>query len=295
MAILSMTGFARSSGRTAGFQWAWQIKSVNGRGLDIRCRMPGQMDEIEPKVRKKISRALSRGSISVALDLRHEGGDQDIRINEKTLALYRKIAEEISSKDGVRGARADGLLNLRGVIEVSDFSLDEEEKRTLVTALLAGLDEALAALNRMRTAEGDALQKTLISMLDEIAGLVDQAKLCAALQPEQLRSRFSHKIQELLAGSADFETGRLEQEAAVLAVKADVREEVDRLSAHIQAARDLFTGHGAAGRKLDFLFQEFQRETNTICSKSTDIELTKIGLGLKAVIDQVREQAQNIE
>lgn len=289
-----MTGFSRADGECDGMAWTWEIKSVNGRGLDIRCRLPAGYDSIDAAARKLIGERLGRGNVSVNLQMARSAGESAIQVNWPLLETLIESSRRLEVEFGVPPARADGLLGLRGVLEPVSELEDEDMRARREAALLASLEIALEDLCAARAAEGDHLAQVVGGQLDDIEQLTGSASRCAATQPEAIRQRLGNLIKELLSGS-ELPEDRLAQEAALLATKADVREELDRLLAHVAACRELLNAGGSIGRKLDFLAQEFNREANTLCSKSQDTELTRIGIELKTVIDQLREQAQNIE
>ncbi|HVI89773.1 MAG TPA: YicC/YloC family endoribonuclease [Dongiaceae bacterium] len=296
MAVASMTGFARKEGAIAGFAWTWELKSVNGRNLDIRCRVPGGYDALEQFARSTAAEILKRGNVNAALTLNVQEKTGTFRINETALAQVEKIIADMSQRFDAAAPRIDGLLGLRGILEVDEPTLTPEEQEARLQALQQSLTEAFRQLHAMRQVEGARLQALVEGHLGEIERLCGQAGQIAASQPESLRKRLSEQLAELLSSNgASLNEERLAQEVALLATKADVREELDRLSAHVQAVRDLLRQGGAIGRKLDFLCQEFNREANTLCSKAADLSLTAIGIDLKATIEQLREQIQNIE
>ncbi len=295
MALVSMTGFAEAHGSRDGAHWRWEAKSVNGRGLDLRVRLPPGFDGIEPPARVLAADRFKRGNIQVVLTHESAASERGLRIDAAALASAVKIAKEVAAETGLRQASIDGLLALKGVI-VQDESveMDSRIRAGRDASILESLAAAFDALARARAGEGAKLAVVLDAQVTEIARLTAAAGAAAAAQPEALRARLAQQIADLVApGTVSAE--RLEQEIALLAVRADIREELDRLSAHVGEARRLLASGEAIGRKLDFLSQEFNREANTLCSKSSDIALTRIGLDLKAVIDQFREQAQNVE
>ena len=294
MTLKSMTGFARASGQAHGYRWTWEIKSVNGRGLDVRCRVPSIIDGLDIRARQQIGKRLGRGNVSANLDMRREAEDGEIAINEGRLEQLLAVVQRFGDREGITPARLDGLLAVKGVIEVADTVLDDDQRAGLETTLLEGLDTTLGRLVEARAGEGDRLAPVLTGLLDDVAGLIDQAAGSAGTQPDAIRDRLAGQIGDLLEGGT-VPDERLAQEVAVLAAKADVREELDRLDAHLADARALMGGDGPVGRRLDFLAQEFNREANTLCAKSSDKELTRLGLELKTVIDRFREQVQNIE
>ena len=291
-----MTGYARVSGQDNELSWIWEVKSVNGRGLELRTRLPGGYDFLDLPVREQLQKRLKRGNVNVSLNVARSTKTQSLTVNEALLARYVELAQSWAARSGLAPASIDGLLALRGVLETPEAednaSADIER---LGAAFLKSFAEALDALTAMRAAEGRRLVEVLGGQLNEIADLVDKAEGTAALDPAAVRERLRAQVQALLDSVPALSEERLAQEAALIAAKADVREELDRLRAHISAARDMLASGEAVGRKLDFLCQEFNREANTLCSKAGDVDLTRLGLALKAVIEQFREQVQNIE
>ena len=298
MAIASMTGFARKEGLITGFSWTWELKSVNGRNLDIRCRLPGGYDALESVARSSAAEILKRGNVNASLTINIQEKTGTFRVNEAALAQVEKLVEGLRTRLDAAPPRLDGLLALRGILEVDEPMPSPEITEQRMQALQQSLIEALQQLQAMRRIEGARLQTLVEGHLGEIERLCGVAGEIAATQPEALRKRLVEQLTELLSAAATptaLSEDRLAQEVALLATKADVREELDRLAAHVQALRDLLKGGGAIGRKLDFLCQEFNREANTLCSKAADLALTTIGIDLKATIEQLREQIQNIE
>lgn len=292
-AVSSMTGFARVDGHADGYSWTFEAKSVNGRNLDIRCRQPSGFDTIEALARAEVPKRLARGSVNLNLTVNRSESVSQMRINRELLAQVLEIAREMEGA-GAAPPRLDALLAVRGIIE--PVEQDETEARERVEAALkTDLSRLIDQLAVARLAEGARLVTVLNGHLDEIARLVEAASACASAQPDALREKLRAQVAALLDAAPALPEERLAQEAAILIAKADVREELDRLRAHIQAARDMLAEGGAIGRRFDFLCQEFNREANTLCSKSADVELTRIGLSLKASIEQLREQVQNIE
>jgi uncharacterized protein (TIGR00255 family) len=285
MTLVSMTGFADSHGAHDGLRWRWEAKSVNGRSLD----------GIEPAARALANDRFRRGNIQATLTLEPQEGTRGLRVDPAALAAAVRIAQEVASETGLAPARIDGLLALKGVIVQDEvLPLEPRARADRDAAILESLAAALDALIKARGSEGAKLTTVMTGLVDEIDRLTREAAALSAAQPAQLRDKLAAQLRELVAGTAVSED-RLAQEVALLAVKADIREELDRLGAHVQEARSLMASGTAVGRKLDFLAQEFNREANTLCSKSTDIALTRTGLALKATIDQFREQAQNVE
>ena len=295
MAIVSMTGFAEAHGSRDGARWRWEAKSVNGRGLDLRLRTPPGFDGIEPAARALAGERFKRGSLQAQLTFESGENARGLKIDPAALAAAVRIAREVASETGLAPARVDGLLALKGVIVQEEaLPIEAPERALRDAAIIETLATALDALARARVAEGNKLHAILVAQMNQIDRLTSEAGTLAATQPKALRDKLIAQVHEMLSGGGIAED-RLAQEAALLAVKADVREELDRLHSHVHEARLLMDSGEAVGRKLDFLAQEFNREANTLCSKSSDIALTRIGLALKAVIDQFREQAQNVE
>jgi uncharacterized protein (TIGR00255 family) len=295
MALSSMTGFARRHGVSGSYAWAWEIKSVNGKGLDVRLRLPAGWDAIESPVRARTAERLARGSIQAALTVERSGVTQVVRINAPVLEAIITTIQQLESRVEASPPSLDGLLALKGVMEVGEAEESEEERRSAEAAVIVGFVEVLGALSEMRDREGAALGRVLASRLGEIAALAQRAELVPGRRPEAIRVRLAEQVAALLAQSDRFDADRLHQEAILIATKADVREELDRLAAHIAQARLLIDQGGAVGRRLDFLAQELNREANTLCAKANDVELTNIGLELKAAVEQFREQVQNVE
>ncbi|AMN42916.1 YicC/YloC family endoribonuclease [Rhodoplanes sp. Z2-YC6860] len=295
MTLSSMTGFARSHGVSGTYAWAWELKSVNAKGLDLKLRLPPGWDAIEGPARAKGSEALSRGSVFANLTVSRQNAAPAVRVNEPVLAAVLATLKGLSGKVDAAPPSLDGILSLKGVIEVSDAEESEEERAAAEAAIIAGFTQALKGLAEMRRTEGSALGKILTDRLSEIASLTARAEATPGRKPEAIKARLAEKIAELLDGSQRFDADRLHQEAILLATKADIREELDRLVAHVAQGKKLIASGGPIGRKLDFLAQELNRESNTLCSKANDLELTNIGLDLKAVVEQFREQVQNLE
>jgi len=295
MSIKSMTGFARADGGFETLAWHWELRSVNARGLDVRLRLPPGMESLEQKVREGAARHLTRGSITISLSIEDRGGAQALRLNEEALLQVVQAAERIRELTGGEAARADGLIAIKGVLEVVDRLESAGEADQRVAAMLESLEEALRALVQSRSAEGARLKAVLGEQLVEIERLVALVEQSPARTPAAISERLKEQVAKLLEGANGLDPARLHQEAVLLATRADVEEELKRLRSHIGAARELLEEEGAVGRKLDFLAQEFNREANTLCSKANDVEITRSGLALKTVIDQMREQVQNIE
>ncbi|AYO86284.1 YicC/YloC family endoribonuclease [Methylobacterium brachiatum] len=289
--IASMTGFARAAGTTGAVQWAWEVRSVNGRGLDVRIRVPAGYDGLGETARTALQKTLSRGQCQLTLTLTKPEQATRVRINEGLLASLAQAVARVPVPEGVAPATMDGLLGVRGVIEVEDEAGAETE--TFARDLAEGVVRVVADLVEARRAEGRQLAEVVTAQVDRIAALTQAAEDNPARKPEAVRARLAAAIEAL--GGTDLDPDRLHQEAMLLAGKADVREELDRLHAHVASARELLAAGGAIGRRLDFLAQEFGREANTLCAKANDISLSRIGLDLKAVVEQFREQVQNIE
>lgn len=294
MTIASMTGFARITGTSGPYGFAWEAKSVNGRGLDIRLRTPQGFDHLGEEARKRLGKVLTRGQCQVGLVLTRAESEPRVRINETILASLIAAAENAPRSEAVAPASLDGLFAIRGVVEIADDD-GEAVTKDLETALTLALDGLAADLLEARRAEGRALAQVITGQLDQMARLVDSARDNPARSVEAIRARIAAQIARLTEGGSGFDPDRLHQEAVLIATRADIQEEIDRLDAHIAAARELLAEGGAIGRRLDFLAQEFGREANTLCSKASDVTLSRIGLDLKNVVDQFREQVQNVE
>ena len=290
-----MTGFARAAGHDGGLGWTWELKSVNGRALDIRFRTPSGYDRLEAAARASLNKRFKRGSFTASLALTRAAGEESWRINRTLIERLLALGSEFAGRVDSAPPRLDALLAVRGVVEPVDDAEDEDAAERRNKALEASFERAVEALAEARAAEGARLAAILISQLDGIAQLVAEAGRAAAARPDAVRARLKEQIAALLESHSGFSEERLNQEAVLLAAKADVREELDRLGAHIAAARELVGSGDAVGRRLDFLCQEFNREANTLCSKSSDLALTRTGLDLKAAIEQFREQVQNVE
>jgi uncharacterized protein (TIGR00255 family) len=295
MALSSMTGFARGHGVCGPYAWAWEVKSVNGKGLDLRLRLPPGWDAIEVPVRAGAAEALTRGSVQANLTVERSGVQPVVRVNAAVLKAILTTIRQIAPKIDASPPSLDGLLALKGVIEIGDAEEGEDERRAAESAVVAGFAATIGALVEMRRHEGSALGRVLLTRLGEIAALAERAERVPGRKPEAIRARLAEQIAALLAQSERFDPDRLHQEAIMIATKADVREELDRLTAHVAQARHLIEQGGPIGRRLDFLAQELNREANTLCAKANDVELTNIGLELKAAVEQFREQVQNVE
>lgn len=296
MAVSSMTGFARLSGQSGAVRWLWELKSVNGRSLELRFRLPSGLDHLETAARAVLARHLRRGNVTVQLTLERTESGQQVVVNESVLDQLLAVQARYAGRVDSAPPRLDVLLAVRGVVDLVETvpeASEEIERRD--ETILSSLNETAGGLTQMRAREGARLAVVVEALLTEIFALRDAAGRTAAARPEAIKARLKAQVAELLDASRALPEDRLVQEAALLASKVDIREELDRLDAHISAARDLMAKDGAVGRQLDFLCQEFNREANTLCSKSGDVELTSIGLKLKAAVEQLREQIQNIE
>jgi len=294
LGIASMTGFARIQGQDEGARWTWEVRSVNGRGLDLRCRVPAGFDEVEAQARERTGRRIARGSVNIALQVERTEKGVDYRINT---AVLDRIAERLPDLahqfPSALAPSLDGLLALRGVIEPVEDETLEDEREARFEAILQSFDAALEALITARAEEGGRLAVLVGDCLNDIERLGTLAREAALGQPQSVRAKLEERIAQL-GDPATVPAERLAQEVMLAAAKADVREELDRLQSHVEAARALLAEGGSVGRKFDFLCQEFNREANTLCSKAADLALTRLGLDLKVTIDQMREQIQNI-
>lgn len=293
MALSGMTGFGRAEGALGDWTWAVEARSVNGRNLETRFRAPPGFDTLERLAREGSQARFQRGQVNVNVQARRLEGAGAARVNVEQLERYLSVIEPYIREGRASPPAADGLLALRGVIEAAEAEDEAEARAALEQAIAGSIALALDSLKVARLEEGASLTPVLSGLIDRVEALVAEAEAEAGTQPAAIKDRFTRRLTELLGQAASEE--RIVQEAAAMAVKADVREELDRLTGHVAAARALITGDGAAGRRLDFLTQEFMRETNTLCSKSATPALTAVGLEMKAVIEQFREQVQNVE
>jgi uncharacterized protein (TIGR00255 family) len=295
MALSSMTGFARSHGASGPYTFDWELKSVNAKGLDLRLRLPPGWDELEAVAKKRAAEVLSRGTVYANFTIKRADATASVRINEEVLAAVLKVAASLSGRIDAVAPSIDGLLGIKGVVEVAEPERNEEVDRAATQAATVAFDAALASLMAMRRREGEALAQILSQRMDEMEALATRAEAAPGRKPEAIRARLAEQIAALLETSDRFDQDRLTQEALLIAAKADIREELDRIASHIAQAREILARGGPIGRRLDFLAQEFNREVNTCCSKSNDVELTNTGLEMKNVVEQFREQVQNLE
>lgn len=294
MSISSMTGFARKEGRSGPFEWVWEMRSVNGRGLDVRLRLPNGMEDLEAHVRACAPRLFSRGNIQVSLQF-DQRAQQELSINQDVLGQVLRQLAILQGTPGTTDATLDGVLALRGVLEMQEPSIDVGEIEARDALLRSTFECALETLDAARNEEGVRTEFVLRGHLETISGLVSQAETIAGARPDSMRDRLRTQVNDLLADRAGLAEERLAQELALLMVKADVAEELQRLRAHIESAEESLCSGEAVGRRLDFLCQEFNREANTLCSKAGDVTLTAVGLNLKVEVDRLREQVQNVE
>jgi uncharacterized protein (TIGR00255 family) len=295
MTISSMTGFSRHAGTHEHFSWVWELKSVNGKSFDVKLRLPQGLDRLEVEARNMITQSFKRGNVQAALSTTTEHGEDKVAINEQVLENYILLAEKIQSRLGAAKVSTDALLGLKGVFEFVAVEISEEEQAKRDAGVLASLNEAIIALNTARRSEGARLLDVLTAHITRIEDLTIAARDNPSRTPETIRKRLQEQVARIVDASSSFDVERLHQEAVIIATRADIQEEVDRLLGHVEAARELLSSHEPVGRKLDFLAQEFNREANTLCSKAGDKAMTTIGLDLKTTIDQLREQVQNIE
>lgn len=295
MTLQSMTGFARSEGTSGRYRWAWELRSVNGKGLDLRLRLPSGMEALETAFRDIASQTLSRGNIQAGLSLSASETKLEAVVNRDALDAVLALKQELGSAISDAPLSFDTLLSVRGLVEFREPVETEEVQSARNADIVAGFSAAVAALRSMREREGTSLYALLSTHIDRIEQLTSIINADPSRQPEHVRARLEAQIALIGDGTSGLDRERLYAEAALLATKADLREEIDRLTSHVSAARELLATGGPVGRKLDFLAQEFNRESNTICSKSNASAVTAAGIELKVVIDQFREQVQNLE
>ena len=295
MTLQSMTGFARTQGQFEETSWVWELRSVNGKGLDLRLRIPNGFEALEVKSRNLLSQYFSRGNIQISLSMTQSSSASIPYVNQDAVSALLDAARELQGKVGGNLPSAAELMSMRGVVELSEKQLDDDAKDKLHLEILETLEEAAKALLAMRQSEGQAIAKVLEEQVEKIAQLHRDIEANDARSPEAIKRQLKMQVDKLVENNSEFDEQRLYQEVAILAAKADLQEELDRLVVHVKAAQDLLESDGPVGRRLDFLAQEFNRECNTICSKSNSAEVTSIGLDMKLIIDQFREQLQNME
>ncbi len=295
MALSSMTGFARGHGIAGPYAWNWEIKSVNAKGLDVRFRLPPGWDAVEVPARARATAELARGTVYCNLTVERKGVATTVKVNEAVLNAVLDTIKTLERTSDAAPPTLDGILALKGVMEITEADESEEERRAAEAAIVEGFAKALADLLAMRQAEGATLGRLLSARLDEIGTLTARAEAAPGRKAEAVKARLADQVAALLGASERFDSDRLYQEALLMAAKADIREELDRLVSHVAQAKKLIGSGRAIGRKLDFLAQELHRESNTLTAKSNDVELTNIGLELKTVVEQFREQVQNLE
>jgi uncharacterized protein (TIGR00255 family) len=293
--LTSMTGFARVQGQWRDLSWHWELKAVNGKALDVRFRLPGGLDHLEAELRAVAMSAFKRGNLQVGLALQGNTSGERLVVNEALLSEITTLAKSLRKSLKAPPIQAESLLAMKGVLEVSVATLSDADVAERDRALMKSFNSAVIALNKARSDEGARLGTVMGAQVSRIAELVQAAIDNPSRQPEAVRQRLRDSVGRLMETGASFDEQRLHQEAMLLATKADIQEELDRLHVHVASARELMASAEPVGRKFDFLSQEFNREANTLCSKSSDSDLTKIGMELKLVIDQMREQVQNIE
>lgn len=295
MTIASMTGFGRSEGTGDGFVWAWEARSVNGRGLDVRLKLPPGNDAIEPALREAAAKRFVRGNVSATLTIDRLQSGGNVRLNEGVLADVLKAASRVAELNG--GARPDtaALLAIKGVLEQSEADESPQARAYREKLLISGFEAALDRLGEARRAEGARLGAVIHDQISEIERLTAEVRASPSRSLDAIRARIKDQVARIMDADSGFDADRLHQEAVLVATRADVEEELARLTAHVAGAREILAEPGAVGRKLDFLAQEFNREANTLCSKANAVDVTRLGLALKTVIDQLREQVQNVE
>lgn len=290
-----MTGFAHASGNDDLCAWSWEIKSVNGKGLDVRCRLPGGFEQLETVARGAVTAQFTRGNFTVTLSLDRSVMPTSYRLNQDLMDKVMAMRSQLGSAVAEDPPRLESLLAIRGMIEALETTEDEAATENRQRALAKTLDQALTDLTKVRVGEGTKIGTMITEFLATVADLTRQAEVSADAQPTAIQARLKSMLKDLMGAKPDLPEERLAQEVALLATRCDVREEIDRLRLHTEAVRDLLCNGGAIGRRLDFLCQELNREANTLCSKAAKIELTRIGLALKAAVEQLREQVQNLE
>ncbi|WEX79137.1 YicC family protein [Sinorhizobium numidicum] len=295
MPLQSMTGFARREGSTGRYRWAWELRSVNGKGLDIRLRLPQGLERFEPDCRRLASEYFSRGNLQIGLSVSSGEAAVEAVVNQGALSAVLKLREQLGELVDPAPLKFDTLLSIRGIVDFREPEESENDRTARDADILAGLEQALADLRAMREEEGRGLGQILLAHVDRMERLTTVVENDPSRSPSAIAERLAQQVALIMDGAATLDRERLHAEVALLATKADLREEIDRLGSHIAAARDLLAKGGPVGRKLDFLAQEFNRESNTICSKSNAAAVSAAGIELKVVIDQFREQVQNLE
>ncbi len=295
MTLSSMTGFARGSGEHGEFRWNWELKSVNNKGLEIRSRLPGFLDGFDLDLKKIISAEITRGSVFLSLSVEHGANTDRLEVNEDRLNQLIAVADKFSAHAALAPARIDGLLAIKGVVDVVGNDLSEEVVNSLKAALAESLRSIVEKLRSARRQEGERMHAVLSEQLSAMRDLLRQARAAVGDRDEAMRARFETQLSKIEKLEKPVPDERIAQEIAIMAVKSDIQEEFDRLESHFAEADKLLASSKPVGRRLDFLCQEFNREANTLCSKSADAALTRIGVDLKVLIDQFREQVQNIE
>ncbi|MET3854174.1 YicC/YloC family endoribonuclease [Rhizobium sp. OAE497] len=295
MALQSMTGFARREGTSGRWRWAWELRSVNGKGLDLRLRLPPGLERMEVDVRRMAGETFSRGNMQANLSVSAGENRFETVLNQDALATVLALRDQLAGIIDPEPLKLDTLLSIRGLVEFRESEDSEDALAARDADVVSGLVGALADLKLMREQEGAALSRVLLDHVSTIETLTQTIERDPSRSPQEIAERLKTQVAMLLDGTAALDRDRLHAEAALLATKADLREEIDRLKAHVAAARELLAKGGPVGRKLDFLAQEFNRESNTICSKSNASAVTAAGIELKVVIDQFREQVQNLE
>ena len=294
-----MTGFARQSSKLektdVTFEWVWEIKSVNGKSLDVKARVPSWLDEISLYFKNIAQKYFERGSLSVYLDFSSSRSDQAVSLNQPLFEEVMKLVNVIKENGGFETASAGEILNIPGLFEVDKKRFDEELISELHGRLLKNFEDCCQSLQMDRQKEGEKIKTVLEQMVDKIAGIVDKIAILAKNTPQTLKEKLQQQINELLENNVQITEERLAQEVVLLVNRADIREEIDRLNTHIATAREMMSKNQTLGRKFDFLCQEFNREANTTCSKASNIEIVNLGMELKATIEQLREQVQNME
>ncbi|MQB43595.1 YicC/YloC family endoribonuclease [Rhizobium sp. ICMP 5592] len=295
MVLQSMTGFARREGTSGRSRWTWELRSVNGKGLDARLRLPPGLERLETDVRKLITDRFSRGNLQVGLSVSVDESRVEAVVNQGALATVLALRDQLTGIIDPAPLRLDTLLGIRGIVEFKEAEESEDALTARDADIMAGLKAALADLSEMRGQEGRALGQILLGHVATIETLTATVERDPSRSPQEIATKLAAQVSILLDGAGSLDRDRLHVEAALIATRADLREEIDRLKAHVVAARELIAKGGPVGRKLDFLAQEFNRESNTICSKSNSAAVTAAGIELKVVIDQFREQVQNLE